>query len=358
MMPLWERYFLKEAVKAFAFFLGCFFVLYSLLDYSLHMQDFIKDKQIQFVDIFIYYYHQFIKRAALLIPLTLLITTIKLLTTFNERRELVALQTAGISSKRLLRPFFIVALGCTLFSFANIQFLLPASLRYADQFHANHFRHSFYGERKEPMHVLTLKDNSKLVYQKYDAMKDVFFDVIWIRSADDIWRIKTLKADPKKPQGKYVDHLTRNGQGIIEKNGSYESYIFEEVRWNPSAMQQGSIPFENRKWTDLYHLLREKRNTPSYEKSEILTQVLFKSVMPVLPILCVIAVAPVCIRYARRLPLFFLYAFSLFAFLAFYAFMDAATILGENHLVTPFTAILVPFFSLSSFFMWKFLKMR
>src|SRR5690348_8415177 len=86
---IWQRYLFREILKVFFLFLGCFFFLYSILDYSLHMQDFLVDKQIHLGHLFIYYFYQFIKRADLLIPLALLIATLKVLFSFNARGELV-----------------------------------------------------------------------------------------------------------------------------------------------------------------------------------------------------------------------------------------------------------------------------
>src|SRR5579862_8822250 len=98
---IWERYLFREILKVFFLFLGCFFFLYSILDYSLHMQDFLVDKKIHFSHLLIYYSYQFIKRADMLIPLALLIATLKVLFTINARGELVALQASGIPTKRI-----------------------------------------------------------------------------------------------------------------------------------------------------------------------------------------------------------------------------------------------------------------
>ena len=106
---IWQRYLFREILKVFFLFLGCFFFLYSIMDYSLHMQDFFVDKQIHLDHLFIYYFYQFIKRADLLIPLAFLIATLKVLFSFNARGELVALQASGLSSRKILRPFFLFA---------------------------------------------------------------------------------------------------------------------------------------------------------------------------------------------------------------------------------------------------------
>ncbi len=353
---IWERYFFGEVLKVFALFLFVFYFLYAVLDYSAHMQDFIKDDRIQFSELCLYYIYQFIKRADLLLPLALLISTIKVLCTLNTRSELVAFQTAGIALKTLLRPFFLAAACCTLFNYLNFELLTPKSLNFLDQFHNAHFKHSHRGNRKEPFHVLYLKDHSKLIYQTYDAQRDAFFDALWIRSSDDIWRIKYLQADPDRPLGHNADHLVRNKEGFFEKAESFESHLFTQLKWQRDMTRNQFIPFENRSISDLYHLYFRKNSTSSYDRAQLLTHLNFKLAMPLLSLIVILACAPFCVRYSRGQPVFFIYAIALFGFLAFFTLMDAAVILGENHVVSPLIAIFTPFAICSGAFFWKFVK--
>jgi len=353
---IWERYFFREIIKVFILFLFVFYFLYSIMDYSTHMQDFIVDKQIQISDIFLYYANQFIKRADLLIPLALLIAAIKVLSTLNANRELVALQASGVKLKKLLSPFFLVACFCTCFNYFNGEYLLPNSLNYLDKFHYSHFKHMQKGRKREPVHVLFLKDNSKLIYQTYDKEKKVFFDVIWLSSSDDIWRIKYLQADLEKPIGQYVDHLKRNSQGFFEREESYNSLLFKQIQWDRNMPRKGYIPFENRSISELFRLLHHKKTASIYEAKEIMTRLCFKCVIPLLPFLVLIAITPFCIRYSRNLPIFFIYAFGLFGYISFFTLMDSAVILGENNVFPPLVAILTPFLGCAAGFGWKFIK--
>lgn len=353
---IWQRYFFKECIKVFGLFLFVFYLLYSLMDYSTHMQDFIVDKQIQISDIFLYYLHQFIKRADLLVPLALLVATIKVLCTLNANRELVALQASGLKLKTLMGPFFLLATFCTLFNYFNSEYLLPKSKNYLDLFHHSHFKHTQTQKKKEPVHVIGLKDNSKLVYQSYDAGKGVFFDVIWLSASDDIWRIKYLKADPHEPLGQFVDHLKRNNQGFFEKKDSYPSLLFPQIQWRHIVSRKGYIPFENRSISELYKLVSHKKTTTTYQAKEILTQFSFKCIMPLLSFLVIIAIAPFCVVYSRHLPVFFIYAFGLFGYIAFFALMDSALILGANNVLPPMLAISIPFAGCLAGFSWKFAK--
>ena len=292
---IWQRYILREILKVFFLFLGCFFFLYSLIDYSLHMQDFFVDKRIQITHFVIYYFFQFVKRADLLIPLALLIATLKVLFSMNARGELIALQSSGLPAKKILRPFFYLGLLCVFFNLFSAEFLLPSSLNFLDQFRVEHFKHDHRGNRKEPIHVLPLKDKSKIVYQLEDKEKKLFLDVFWVRSIDEIWRMQSLSTDSENPVGNYVDHLKRNGEGNFEKTESYDHYRFAKFKWQPDPTGKGHIPLENRKLSELLRLLAQKTKTTAYEYPQVLTHFLFKAAMPFLALLVISAGAPLCL---------------------------------------------------------------
>lgn len=347
---IWERYFLKEILKVFFLFLFAFFFLYCAIDYSLHMQDFIQDKKIQFGDIALYYGFQFIKRSTLLLPLALLIASIKVLTSLNAHRELMTLQVSALSFKRLMRPFFFLAVVCTLFNFCATEFFLPRSLTYLDRFYDKHFKHK--QTKKYPVRSMVLKDNSKLLYQHYDPTKEAFFDVVWLESPSSIWRMKYLSSTSV---GEYVDHLERGSEGLFEKKESMEKREFKKIAWEKNLPRKGFIPTENRSLSQLYQFCFQKKNA-SYLKGELLTNFYYKCAMPLLPLVVVAACTPFCVQYARKIPLFLLYSLSLFGFISFFTLMDAALILGENRVTAPFWAIFIPFVGCSLPFAWNFFR--
>lgn len=355
---IWQRYLLAQFFKVFFLFLAGFFLLYSVLDYSTHMQDFIKDKRIQVTDLFLYYGYQFIKRSDLLLPLALLVAVIKVLTTLNTSRELIALQAAGLRIKTIFRPFFLVALVCSLFVLISEEWILPQSLNYLDKFRETHFRHSFKGKRKDPFFVLHLKDNSKLVYKEYLLDKEIFFDVFWIRSFDDIWRIKELRADPKNPIGKYVDHLTRNNDGFFEKKESFETCRIPTLKWQTNLPRKGIIPMENRKISQLYRLLFVNDATTKYQAGEIATHFYYKIAIPWVSFLALIGISPYCIRYTRTSSGLILYATGVFSLIAFFMLIDACAILGENQKIYPLAAIALPFVLSLLCCGWKYAKLK
>lgn len=326
-----------------------------MIDYSTHMQDFFVDTKIQCFHIIQYYGLMFIKRADLLVPLALLISTIKLLSSLNRYGELLALQASGVSLKRISRPLIYLASLCILFNYLSFEFFLPTSLNFLDRFRENHFKHARHGQRTEPVYPLYLEDGSKIIYQKKMPRVDappLLFDVFWICSSNELWRIKYL--DLERAIGTYVDHLQRNKEGNFEKTESLEIHTFPPFAWQPNLAGKGYIPTENKSISELYRLYFRER-TSAIEKPQILTYLIFKCIMPLLPLFLIIIIFPYCVRYRRTATSFPIYALALFGFIAFGALMDACVILGESQTAPPFFILFTPFIFL---FVWSLLSFK
>lgn len=337
---LWQKYIFKEALKTFCFILLSLFFLYALIDYSLHMQDFVLDKKLQLQHLIAYYSSQFIKRQELLIPLSLLMTTLKVLFGMNMKGELIALQASGISKRAIVKPLLLFAVGCSLFNLMATEFFLPHSLNTLDKFRYEHFKHAS-KQAAKPVHVLTLKDRSKLVFGREDKTLQTYYDVFWIRSSQEIWHMQTLNLTAEKPVGSYVDLLRSNDKGIFQKVDSFNSYPFK-FRFEIDATGRGEIPLENQSISSLIKLFAHRDSLSAYEHPQALTQLLFKLVTPLLPLLVVLSSAPFCLTYTRSHPLFATYALALFGFIALFALLDAAVILAENLTLSPYVAVLTP----------------
>ena len=168
--------------------------------------------------------------------------------------------------------------------------------------------------------------------------------------------MKRLAMHLEKPIGYYVDHIVCSQNGVFEKVGSYEAYTFPNFQVEPDLTGKGYVPIENRKPSELVHLLLHKKTTTAFERPQVLTHFLHKCAMPLLSFLVVLASAPFCFRYSRTMPIFFTYAIALFAFVGFSALINSALILGETQVLSGYAAILIPFALPFIGFGWKFLK--
>ena len=354
---IWERYIFKSLLKGFFLVLFCFFFLYALIDFSTHAHDFIIHGKVVFSKIYTFYLYQFIKRLIILLPLALLIAAIRTLSSLNIHRELVAFQACGLKMKKLLRPLFLLGIFCALFSYANEQVFLPKSIAYLDQVKQEEGRGALTKDHKKQFAVLYLDDASKLIYQKFDKEKGAFFDVYWIRSFHDIWRMKYLSADPKNPVAEYADHIIRTKEGFLEKTESFEKISLPYLKWEESQLSKKQSSIKHQPISDLFLLTLKNDKRSFHLRGEIQTHFFHKVAMPLLPLLVLFGVIPFLISYSRNPPIFLIYGISIFAFVVFFTLMNALVIIGENQVLPPYIAIFSPFLLCFGVSYVKFRKM-
>lgn len=350
---IWRRYFFSEILKFFFFFLFAFFLLYSIIEYSTHMNDFFKEKEWQPQEVILYYANQLLKRLDFLLPLALLLSTIKVLTALQLKNEWLVLQAAGLSKKQLLKPFWQVAFGCMALVFLNYHIFLPTALRHIDEFRSEHFHSSHLAKRKELIHLIPLQDQTKLLYQSQEEGR--LFDVLWIKSLSEMWHMKYLNNDPLQPVAEFADHIVRNSAGLLEKKESYTKVQLQELKWHPRRARLGLIPWEQRSLTELYQL-RSHPHTSAYEIPKITTTLTFRLAIPWISPLLVMALIPFCLQ--KRDHFFLLYALSIFGLFAIYMFLDAFSILSEHGLLSPLISIGTPLVLLGGMFGWRYAKLK
>lgn len=354
---LWERYLFHEILKVFLFFVFSFYLLYALIDYSIHARHFSKIHDLRWIDLLSYYFYLFIKRIDLVLPLALLISTNKVLLHLNQKNEMIALFVSGLKKTALLRPFFIMASFITVSIFLNFEYMIPNSLDYLEDFENQHFKKTISQNYESPStYVLAMENGGKFIFSKYDTQSKCFKDVFFIQSQDKIWKMKFLKIDTAIPEGHYVEHLVRNENNLLIEEQSYEKHLFPNLNLDFSIKNHTQIPFEHRSISSLYSNILHPTSFYQENISKIQTQFFFKLCMPFISFLVIIACAPFCMTFSRRLPIFMVYAMSMFGIIAFFTVMDAAVILGENHIFPPFLTIAIPFLMCLGGFGLKFIN--
>lgn len=337
---IFQRYIFKEASKVFFLFLFSFFLLYILIDYSLHAQDFAMNHKIQIGHLLTYYGAQFVKRADLLLPLALLVATLKVLFGMNVKGELVALQSCGVCIQKILRPLFILGICATLFNGACSQWWLPKSVEYLTYFRKEKIKTT--SLLHQPIHILNLKEGSKILYGSKTESR--YEDVFWIVSANELWHMQQLSQNLSQgPLGSYVDHFKRSPSGLFEKIASFETRCFTPFYLEQECAGKTVLPLDSRSISDLALMALRPNALKGYLSAQIQTHLFLKLVMPFLSLLVLFATAPLALTHGRKLPLFFTYTLTLFSFISFCALLNSAVILAESSTLSPYIAILAPF---------------
>lgn len=356
---IWERYLIKQFLSIFFLFLFCFYGLYILIDYASHTSN-LSSYQIhmQWKEIFQFYLFLFASRAEILLPLALIISFVKTVTTLNANQELIALMAGGIKLKTLMRPFLLVATFCILCLYCNEQFFLPHALKKLRKIEdATKHRKTTSLNSVKVNHIL-LEDGSLIIYQNYDSFKERFFDVYWIQSIDQIYRMKFLFPYLVIPKGIFVDKFVRQQNGDLLQEAAYKQKEFPEIPFNKEILQSAIIDSVALSISDLAAQSSKMTSSLDEKESRALTAFYWKLMIPFLCLLAVIAPAPYCVYFSRQRPIFLIYVCNLFGLIAFYMLMDAAKVTTNRQILDPFWAICFPFILSLTYFGHRFYKLQ
>lgn len=218
---LLDRWLIKELLTLFFLFLVGFYCLFSLLDYSTHVQEFIKNAHLPVLKVALYYLCLLVKQFHILFSLAFLIAAIKVLTSINIHHELTALRAAGLSLKRILCPFFSCALLIGVLSLLNFEYALPKAEVFIESFQTRYLKpQTKKGKKRAKLKTFYLENETKLI--AYSNGSPTLQDVYWIISPDEMWHFK--RVDTIASFGYLGDQMQRDKEGHLRKISSQKEF--------------------------------------------------------------------------------------------------------------------------------------
>lgn len=358
-MKIWERYFLSETIKSFLLFIVGFYGVFTVVDFACNAARF-HAHQVKFSvgKILSYYAFQFVDISEVLVPFALMLATIKTLCQLNMRNELVAMLASGVNLKKLLRPFLLLGVFFTLMMYLNTELLIPKATQSMVQIDNSRSGLRSRADAKAPVRHIILEDKTTLLFQSYDVSQQMFFDAYWIKSINEVYRMKYLSPYTQVPTGQYVDYLVRNRSGDLVEQAYHSVKAFPELKFNKKTLFETITPPEEQSFTGLWSQLVFDGSVQSEKQAESLTVFYRKLALPWLCLLAVIAPIPFCVRFSRNQQTFMIYAASIFGLVALFLVMDAGLVLGKRQVVAPFWAALTPLLLMGSYFGGRYVRLR
>ncbi len=151
---LWERHLFWSLLATFLFIVSILFGFFVILDYTMHTHDFFSGHALRVSQLFLYYTFHLATQVDLLLPFSFLIASLKTIFSLNEQGMLVALLSSGISMRRILRPFLLLAFLCTLCIYVNYEIFLPKGFTFLKQFRKEHMKSPTKRRSHGDIHVL------------------------------------------------------------------------------------------------------------------------------------------------------------------------------------------------------------
>lgn len=335
------------------FFISFLFILYVFVDLSIHLKLFTR-LQNPLKEVAQYYLWHLAKRGPILLPFALMIAVIKTLCHMNTYHELIALYAAGISTQRIYRVFWMVALICSGLILIDTQFLLPRAGLYISQFENQHFSSQEKNHLKKALYHIELEDGSFILFRELDIHKKNLNDVYWIISPDKIMKAQSITLS-HPTEGNFVDFLERKEMGFLLKSESYTALPLPQLHIHLDKLQQSTAPIQEQSLSLIWQQLQMFKHNHSNHLSVYQTWLHYRIAEPLICLIVILAPIPFCLKATRNLKVFFIYAIAIAGFMAFFMIIHACIVLGENRVFPPIACIWIP---ILSFLTWGWFQYR
>jgi len=265
-----DRYILTAFVKTFLSVFIILLMIFVLQGIWLYISELAgKDLDLPIILKFLFFYSP--KIVPLVLPLSILVTSLMVFGNFSENYEFAAMKSTGISLQRAMRSLmvFITLLGITAFFFAN-----------------NVIPYSEYKWQNLRRNIAQVSPSMVIAEGQFTEIGDAFNIKVAKKSGDRDQFLKDVvihKKNPEKPNGNYTVMLADNGElvsaegsntlSLILRDGNY----YEDI-WVKDVRKRNRKPFAKSAF-DEYTInidLTELNNTDMEKDNEFNNQNMYK----------------------------------------------------------------------------------
>lgn len=336
-----QRHIFKRLFRTFLMLVGLVLSLYMLLDFCTKAVDFADARAINYLFMIKFYGSEFAKKAHILVPICFSLTVALQLIHLSKTKEIVALLSAGMSYKKILKPFWFLAFLLSSFLFVNRHLIVPPTRTFLETYRNDHVRALKKTKNiDDQIFALVLKDDSKLIYNSFDPQKGRYFDLFWIISPQRVLRIKYLDQTDNGYTAHHIDELSRNHLGTLQKKHSFKELSLSK-EWLKGAHFDKSLPIQTQGFDQMIKGL--KNHDYIYSKDEIVTELLVMLIMSLSPFWIITMQAPFLSRYSRQIPVLFYIASQLLIFFCTSTLVEGLGIISQRSIASPLILLLTPF---------------
>lgn len=346
---LWKKYFLKKIALNFFLILACFFILFALLDFSLHAGTFTKSKSSTWLHATIYYSNMFSNYLDFFLPCSFLVTCLKVFIQLDSDNELIAFQSAGFSLKKISLPFFYFAIFLCGISYLNQEFLIPYTKTFAHQSKAKMKKKK---HKQVSIKKIQLSDNSQWIFNHYED--NIFYDVFWIKSFDDLWHFQKVTLDPKSNEkiGVFADHFQKSPENFLELTESSPSLNLDFISLDPHQDFSMTTTLQNQSLSNLF----SQAILSKHPSCKTVSFFYYKVLQPLILLIMILGLSPWHLSYNRFKPNFLIISIALGAMFTYKAVVEGMLILAESNTINPTVAICSPLLITLALVLPKFLQ--
>jgi lipopolysaccharide export LptBFGC system permease protein LptF len=290
-----------------------------------------------------YYLAMFSRRFDTLIPFSLLISSTILFSSIARKNEQIPLLNAGLSMKRVVFPFFSVAIISMIAMWINGQYVFPIAIQTHEYISEISFGKETELPSRDKMGTMYLSDKSKLFFQQNDPSKKQLYDVFWIPNHNTILHMETLSySTPLAPEATLVDTLERDDSGVVTKTKTTPLQVLKDLHISEEDVSMAAYPARYMSLSQLLKMIIRMGASSSEKAGDIFITLLLKLLTPFTCLLTVALPINYCLRFNKeRHPVLLLFFF-IAALFIFQLFVQTSTVLARIPNMPSFLLLSLP----------------
>ncbi|MCB0639011.1 MAG: LptF/LptG family permease [Lewinella sp.] len=225
MLKTLDRYIIRKFLSTFFFTVLIFTLITVIIDFSEKVEDFI-ESDISRSEIWLQYYPTFVFfMYGMLFPLFTLIAVVFFTSRLANNSEILSILNAGVSFRRLLRPYLIAAVGIAAFHALASHYLVPAGNKIRLRIEQTYIDTNRDQGKTRNIHMFVSPDTK--VYVNFWRRRDSTIRDFRLERFDSNQLVYLLKATSAEWQGPPDQWRLRNYE-IRTFDGMHESLVLGE----------------------------------------------------------------------------------------------------------------------------------
>lgn len=349
MLKLWSTFLLKKFWKLLTCLLFSAFAFYILIHHTLHsLKGSASSTHTNLLKYFEYYLAQVILNLEFILPQLITVTTIIVLSSMQNKREVVFLKASGLSLKKFTFPLILSSLFLSILLYINFQWFYP----YCEEIINNQTKkNSTSLINKEPIPIFYLKDQTLLICSSLDIANKVMYAAVWVKNPSEIYKMETLSFSEQTPLGQGVAKISKNKETEeFSLTNYFSSLSFQELEFEVYDNPFSKI-FLNKNRNQLFSLYKAIPwkainygfSVTNFQRlSNLVAQFFYKLFSPLACIVAVIIPIRYCLKFNRIQLFSFSYLISLGTLNLFFISLKSAIVLTTSNILPACSSIALP----------------
>ncbi len=245
MIKTLDRYIIKKYLTTFFFAVIIFSMLACVIDFSDHLDNFMRNNAPLKKVIFQYYLFFIPYIVGLIWPLFCLISVIFFTSRMAYNSEIISMINTGMSFRRLLWPYMVASFILASINLLLNNYIIPKGSKIKTNFENEYIYKMTDRGKTKNVHLFT-SPNSKIYIKRYmkrdSTANDVMIEEFENGSLKRILSAEKIKALPKDGEWKLIDYYERTFKGMRE-----EVVEGEEKVMRINLMPDDFIAYDNAK---------------------------------------------------------------------------------------------------------------